>query len=100
MERVALKAGQPSPSILKKYQNIQKVFVFMLCLQHFFCFCILVLLFMSREEVEQNFLGKQLSTVRPRDTRPQDAQTLTMHVFEKGPKTFEMHVFARFLVNE
>ena len=36
------------------------------------------------------------NTVRPRDTRPQDARTLTMHVFEKGPKTFEMHVFARF----
>ena len=35
-------------------------------------------------------------TVRPRDTRPQDARTLTMHVFEQDPKTLEMHVFARF----
>ena len=33
------------------------------------------------------------STVRPRDTRPQAARTLTMHVFELGPKNFEIHVF-------
>ena len=32
-------------------------------------------------------------TVRPRDTRPQAARTLTMHVFELGPKNFEKHVF-------
>ena len=31
-------------------------------------------------------------TVRPRDTRPQTARTLTMHVFELGPKKFEIHV--------
>ena len=53
---------------------------------------------------------EKTSTVRPRDKRPQDARTLTMHVFEKGPKTFEiqvfarfctfLHVFARFLANE
>ena len=33
---------------------------------------------------------------RPRDTRPQDARTLTMHVFEQDLKTFEctfLHVF-------
>ena len=35
-------------------------------------------------------------TVRPRDTRPQAARTLQVHVFELGPKIFEMHVFARF----
>ena len=33
------------------------------------------------------------NTVRPRDTRPQAARTLTMHVFEHGPKNFEMHKF-------
>ena len=27
-----------------------------------------------------------LTTVRPRDAWPQAAQTLTMHVFEQGPK--------------
>ena len=37
-------------------------------------------------------------TVRPRDTRPQAARTLTMHVFELGPKKFEMHVFDEFLL--
>ena len=31
-------------------------------------------------------------TVRPRDTRPQAARTLTVHVFELGPKKFEIHV--------
>ena len=31
------------------------------------------------------------STVGPRDTRPQAARTLTMHVFELDPKKFEMH---------
>ena len=65
---VALRVGQPSPCNKKK-QNIQKVFVLILCLQHFFLLLhvscqLLVLLFMSREEVEQNFLGKQLSTWR------------------------------------
>ena len=35
-------------------------------------------------------------TVRPRDTRPQAARTLTMHVFELGPKKFEMHKFLTF----
>ena len=33
------------------------------------------------------------NTVRPQDTRPQAARTLTMHVFEYGPKKFEMHKF-------
>ena len=32
-------------------------------------------------------------TVRPRDTLPQAARTLTMHVFENGPKKFEMQEF-------
>ena len=35
-------------------------------------------------------------TVRPRDTRPQAARTLTMHVFELGPTNFEIHVFDEF----
>ena len=49
-------------------------------------------------------------TVRPRDTRPQAARTLQVHIFELGPKIFDMHdfarfctflhVFARFLINE
>ena len=49
-------------------------------------------------------------TVRPQDTRPQAARTSLVHVFELGPKIFEMHVFAhfctflhvfaRFLINE
>ena len=34
-----------------------------------------------------------LSTVRPQDARPQAAWTLTMHIFEQGPKIFEMHEF-------
>ena len=40
-------------------------------------------------EIEMNITN----TVRPRDTRPQAARTLTMHVFELGPKFFEIHVF-------
>ena len=36
-------------------------------------------------------------TVGPWAARPQAARTLKMHVFELGPKIFEMHVFARFL---
>ena len=37
-----------------------------------------------------------IRTVRPRDTRPQAVRTSQVHVFELGPKLFEMHVFARF----
>ena len=37
-----------------------------------------------------------ISTVRPRDTRPQAARTSQVHVFKLGPKISEMHVFARF----
>ena len=33
------------------------------------------------------------STVKPRDTRPQAARTLQVHVFELGPKIFEMKEF-------
>ena len=40
--------------------------------------------------------NKCSGTVRPRDTRPQAARTSQVHVFELGPKLFEMHVFARF----
>ena len=32
-------------------------------------------------------------TVRPQDTRPQAARTLQVHVFEKGPKIFELNKF-------
>ena len=32
-------------------------------------------------------------TVRPRDTRPQAARTLQVHVFELGPKIFELNEF-------
>ena len=32
-------------------------------------------------------------TVRPRDTRPQAARTSQVHVFELGPKIFEMNEF-------
>ena len=32
-------------------------------------------------------------TVRPRDTRPQAARTLTVHDFELGQKKLEKHVF-------
>ena len=44
------------------------------------------------------FLGfwKNRTTVRPRDTWPQAARTLQVHVFKLGPKIFQMHVFARF----
>ena len=33
-----------------------------------------------------------LCTVRPLDTRPQAARTLTMHDSEFGPKIFEIHL--------
>ena len=33
------------------------------------------------------------NTVGPRDTRPQAARTLQMHVFELGPKKFELNEF-------
>ena len=33
------------------------------------------------------------NTVRPRDTRPQAARTLQVHVFELGPKKFELNEF-------
>ena len=39
---------------------------------------------------------KKMNTVMPRDTRPLAARTSQVHVFELGPKIFEMHVFARF----
>ena len=45
---------------------------------------------------KMDFLPVFELTVRPRDTRPQAARTSQMHVFELGPKIFEMHVFARF----
>ena len=32
-------------------------------------------------------------TARPRDTRPQAARTSQVHVFELGPKKFEMNEF-------
>ena len=32
-------------------------------------------------------------TVKPRDARPQAARTLQVHVFELGPKKFEMNTF-------
>ena len=35
------------------------------------------------------------STVRPRDTRPQAARTSQVHVFELGPKKFEMNEFMK-----
>ena len=33
------------------------------------------------------------TTVRPRDTGPQAARTSQVHVFELGPKKFEMNEF-------
>ena len=33
------------------------------------------------------------NTVRPRDTRPQAARALQVHVFELGPKNFELNEF-------
>ena len=47
--------------------------------EHFSCF--------------QSSWGFILCTVRPRDTQPQDARTLQMHVFVMGPKIFEMNKF-------
>ena len=35
------------------------------------------------------------SGVGPRDTRPQAARTLQVHVFELGPKKFEMNEFIK-----
>ena len=38
---------------------------------------------------------KKRHTVRPRDTRPQAVRTLQVHVFELGPKKFEMNEFMK-----
>ena len=38
-------------------------------------------------------MDKNANTVRPRDTRPQAARTLQVHVFELGPKKFELNEF-------
>ena len=35
------------------------------------------------------------ATVRPRDTRPRAARTSQVHVFELGPKKFEMNEFMK-----
>ena len=40
-----------------------------------------------------NSLGSIVGTGRSQDTRLQAAQTLTMHVFEQGPKKFKIHEF-------
>ena len=40
-------------------------------------------------------LSSFFSTVRPRDTRPQAARTSQVHVFELGPKKFEMNEFTK-----
>ena len=37
--------------------------------------------------------GIAVHTVRPRDTRPQAARTLQVHIFELGPKIFELNEF-------
>ena len=45
---------------------------------------------------QNNFLAipcEMGNTVRPRDTRPQAARTSQVHVFELGPKKFEMNEF-------
>ena len=44
------------------------------------------------EQDASNLEIELLYTEGPRDTRPQAAQTLTMHVFELVPKKIEMHV--------
>ena len=41
----------------------------------------------------QFFINMYLDTVRPLETRPQAALTLQVHVFESGPKEFEMNKF-------
>ena len=33
------------------------------------------------------------NTVRPRDTQPQAARTLQVHIFKLGPKKFELNEF-------
>ena len=43
----------------------------------------------TEAETDMNFF----CTVRPRDTRPQAARTLQVHVFELVPKIFELNVF-------
>ena len=37
--------------------------------------------------------GLFIYTAKPRDTRPQAARTSQVHVFELGPKKFEMNEF-------
>ena len=46
-------------------------------------------LWISKDGVET----KKRHTVRPRDTRPQAARTSQVHVFELGPKIFEVNKF-------
>ena len=36
-----------------------------------------------------------MNTVMPQDARPQAAQTLQVHIFELGPKKFEMNEFMK-----
>ena len=41
----------------------------------------------------QILVQPKITKVRPRDTRPQAAWTLQVHVFELGPKKFELNKF-------
>ena len=46
------------------------------------------------KDMKQHISGYTFDiTVRPRDTRPQAARTSQVHVFELGPKIFELNEF-------
>ena len=46
-----------------------------------------------RPPLNKRLVCKRANAVRPRDTRPQAARTSQVHVFELGPKEFEMNEF-------
>ena len=50
-------------------------------------------LYTNKYHYEKKFTYHIRPTLRPRDTRPQAAQTLQVHVFEWGPKKFELNEF-------
>ena len=50
-------------------------------------------LFLMKNQKFDDIINSLLITVRPRDTRPQAARTLQVHVFELDPKKSEMNEF-------
>ena len=70
--------GQKGPFVKKEF-NLKSCLTFYIKAE---------LILFSRIFAESN-------TVRPRDTRPRAARTSQVHVFELGPKKFEMNEFMK-----